>query len=343
MTLTRRNMLAAAGLAFGFSLLPPPANAQDTVELRFADSFPVQHFLSREGMVYFMNRATELSGGKIKWTHFPAEQIAKADGILQAIRTNRVDAGYIGPGYVSDRMPLANVAQLPGLASSATQASKAFYKVVMEGSIREEYKANGLVPLLAVVLPPYQLVLKNGPARNLEEIKGLRLRSAGGSMNLTATAIGATYVAMPAPEMYLAMERGVIDGTFLAFNSVKPYNVHEIAKAISTNGSFGSFAISAAINERTFNKLDPELQKVLLQAGQEASKHLIEYMEAEVEGLLKEFKEKGIELYAFEEADLKAINERLSTVADEWVARMEERKLDGRKVLEEYKAALAAN
>ena len=342
MMLTRRNMLAV-GLALAFTLQPQAARAQDTVELRFADSFPVQHFLSREGMVHFMNRSTELSNGRIKWTHFPAEQIAKADGILQAIRTNRVDAGYIGPGYVSDRMPLAGVAQLPGLASSATEATKAFWKVVMEGTVREEYKANGLVPLLVGVLPPYQLILKDGPARNLEEIKGLRLRSAGGSMNLTATAIGATYVAMPAPELYMSMERGVLDGTFLAFSSVKPYNVHEIAKAMSTNGSFGTFAITAAINERTFNKLDPDLQKALLQAGEETSKHLYEFMEAEQDGLIKEFKEKGIELYVFDDAALKDISERLSTVADEWVARMEERKVNGRATLDEYLAALKAN
>src|SRR5699024_8594493 len=103
--------------------------------LKFADSFPLEHYLSSEGMVWWMERVTELTDGEVTFTHFPAEQIAKADNILQKVRDGVVEAGYIGIGYVTDRMPLNGVAMLPGLSKNAVTGSLAYWDVIKNGPL----------------------------------------------------------------------------------------------------------------------------------------------------------------------------------------------------------------
>ena len=69
-----------------------------------------------------------------------------------------VDIGYIGPSYVSDKMPLSEVAQLPGAFATSCQGTLAYWKTAREGILaKQEYAPNKIKLLLAVVLPPYQV------------------------------------------------------------------------------------------------------------------------------------------------------------------------------------------
>lgn len=335
----RRTALLAVAAAALMSIAPSTGRAAET--LTFADSFPLGHYLAEEGMKFWMQRAKELSGGEISWTHFPAGQVAKAGNTLTAIRDGRVDAGYVGIGYFSDKLPLNSVSMLPGMAASSRAGSQGYWEMLKsDGPLRREFLANNTLPMVGVMLDPYQMVMAGSPLKTPEDFGGKKIRSGGGAMNMTLEALRATPVAMPAPDIYLAMERGTVDGTLLAINSVKPYRLEELMKSVSTNGPFGTFVVTIAINKDTFERLDPRVQKALVQAGDETVAHLAAYVDENVGKRMDEFRKSGIKVYDFPPQTMAALEKVLAEVEQDWAQRIGGRGLPAKQTLTDFKKAM---
>lgn len=318
-------------------LLPIQAKAET---ITFADSFPLKHYLSAQGMVWYMNRAKELTNGEVDFRHFPAGQLAKAKAILQKVRDGAVHSGYVGIGYATDRLPLNGVSMIAGMTRKSLPGSQAYWKLVKDGPLRREFDDNGIVPLFAAVLPAYQLVLNGDPVKSADDLKGLKIRSSG-TLNLAVEAFGGTPVSMAAPDIYLGIQRGTVDGSLLPPGSVKPYNLQEVIKSTSTNGTFGTFAVTAVMNADVFNALPKEHQAALMKAGDDTVAHLGKYQDDEVTEALKEFNELGITVYEFDDAMLSALNGMMASVKQVWIDRMKARNLDGAKIVAEFEAAIA--
>lgn len=309
--------------------------------LIFADSFPLKHPISVDGNVWWMNRVSQLTGGEITFQHFPAEQLAHADGILQKIKDGVAQVGYVGVGYVSGELPLNGVTMLPDIVQDTIAASHAYWELLNSDSLfRQEFIDRGVVPVYAVLLPPYQLVLNNPPINSLRGLEGLKLRVSG-SMSLVADAVGASPVSMSAPDVYMAMQRGTLDGALLPVTSVTPYKVDEVARSISTNGTFGSFAITVVMNAETYAGLTDPQKAAIRQAGDDTVAHLANILQKDVDKALDSFRNNGIGVYRLPEPLRSQLAPKFSQVQEEWVGRMEERELDGNGALREIKQALA--
>src|SRR3989339_1630887 len=56
---------------------------EDVIKLRVADSLPLANPLSSKGIQIWIARVEELTAGKVKFTHFPAGQMGKANDMLE--------------------------------------------------------------------------------------------------------------------------------------------------------------------------------------------------------------------------------------------------------------------
>jgi len=109
-------LLSAAllGLAIGV------AHAQDKkLVLRVADSFPPGHAIPDYATKWWMDAVTKATQGAVEFEYYPAEQLGKAKDLLALTQSGVADIAYVGPSYVSDKMPLSAVSQLPGMFTSA--------------------------------------------------------------------------------------------------------------------------------------------------------------------------------------------------------------------------------
>lgn len=308
----------------------------------FADSFPLEHPLSSEGTVYWMNQVTELTDGAITFQHFPAEQLAPADQILQKIKDGVAQAGYVGIGYVSDDLPLNGGTMLPGVVENTVTASEAYWNLLSSDSLlRQEFLDNGVVPVFAVLLPPYQVVLNRAPVQTMADLKGLKLRVSG-SMSLVANAIGASPVSMSAPDIYMAMRRGTLDGSLLPVTSITPYKIDEVTQSVSSNASFGSFGITVVMDAETYAQLTDAQKAAIKKAGDQTVEHLSTVLQQGVEESLAAFRDSGITVYSFSDELQQKLAPKFDAVQERWAARMKERGLPGAKALEQIDKALAA-
>lgn len=333
----KKRLTVSAFVLVALAAASTPVSAR---ALMFADSFPLAHTLSTDGTVWWMNRVETLTDGDITFRHFPAEQLAKAGEILQKVQDGVIQAGYVGTGYASDELPLNGALMLPGEVRDSVDASQAYWTLLKSDSpLRQEFLDNGVVPVYAIMLPPYQLVLKRGPVASLADLRGLKLRSTG-SLNLVVQAVGANPVSMAAPDAYLAIQRGTLDGTVLPVTSIAPYKVNEVTRSLSTNGRFGSFGITVVMDKSIYDGLSDAEKKAVDRAGDETVAHLSAVVAKEVATDLADFRAEGMAVYELPEAMQAALEPKYAAAQRDWVKRMQARGLDGQAAIDAYESAL---
>ena len=79
--------------------------------------------------------------------------------------------------------------------------------------------------------------------------------------------IGGVLVEMSVNDLYTAMQRGTVDATVLAFSSVTPYSVHEVATNLRGNASFGTSASLFTMNLDHFDGLPEDHRKAIRNAA----------------------------------------------------------------------------
>lgn len=317
------------------------ANAQDAITLKLADQFPLTHVGSKLGAQAFIKGIEERSGGAIKIQHFPAEQIAKAAGLLDAVRNRVTDIAMVGIVYNTDKMPLTSGAELPGLYSTAEAGSAAFSKYISNELLEREYLKLGVRPLYGTVTPPYQLMLAEGDGiSDIGELEGVKLRVAGATGELIAKSLGAVPVKVPASDLYLALQRGTVNGAIYNPPSVFGYKIEEVLGAVSNNASLGSTAFAMLVNEDVWQGLTPEQQGMIQEIATRTQNDFAAAFDQANTNAYQKLTDVGVTVFALSPETLAAMDERLAAVRAEWVSQVSARGLPAQEMLDAFIAHL---
>ena len=112
----RRLLILVALLALAVA---SPALAQDkTVTLKLSTWVPPAHPLNPSFVAWAADIEKE-SGGTIKTTLFPSEQLGKAFDHYDMARDGIADLAYVNPGYQPGRFPIVAAGELPFLITEA--------------------------------------------------------------------------------------------------------------------------------------------------------------------------------------------------------------------------------
>jgi TRAP-type C4-dicarboxylate transport system substrate-binding protein len=139
-------LAAVAGL-----VLCGDATAQAKITLRVADHYSPEHLTAKYTIKFFMDRVKTLTNGQVDFQYYPAEQLGKAKDMLSLTQRGVIDIGLVAPAYVSEKMPLSAVAELPGTYAKSCQGNTAYWKLSRSGILAEkEFKPNGIRPLITL-------------------------------------------------------------------------------------------------------------------------------------------------------------------------------------------------
>lgn len=334
-------MRARPLLLAALALLAAGASRADD-KLRLADSLPVGHFFAESGTKFFMNRVKELSNGAVTFEYFPAEQLGKAKDLLSLTRSGIADIGYVVPSYVSDKMPLSAVAELPGSFKTACEGTQAFLDLAETAELRDaEFAPNGVRVLFALVTPPYQLFTTRQKIEGVRSIAGLKLRTTGGAMDATVRHFGGIPVRMAAPDMYQSLSRGTVDGTLFPYASVISYDLPSLTRYATSGENLGSAVLTYVIGLDRWKRLSPATRDVLERAGREASRNACTAADADTVRDLETLRGKGVAIAPFPDQDREAIRSAADTIARDWAGDLDRRGKPGTVVLDRFRNAVA--
>ncbi len=335
------NIVKGVALASALSVLATSAAARETVTLKLADQFPLTHIASRAGSQAFIAELEKRSEGHIKIKHFPAEQIAKAAGLLDAVRNRVIDIAFVGVVYNTDKLPLTSVAELPGLHVNSVTASAAFEKYITEDLLEKEYLPLGVRPIWGTVTPPYQLMLAKGEGiAHVADLEGKKLRVAGATGELIAKSLGAVPVKVPASDLYLALQRGTVDGAIYNTPSLFGYKIEEVLSAVSDNASLGSVAFAMLVNEDVWQGLSKEDRTLIQKVASDVRLPFSEEFQAGNSKAFDKLTKAGVKVFSLPAETQAAMNQKLGSVRAAWVKQVSGRGLPAQEMLNAYMARL---
>ena len=334
---------AQAALAVAATVaLGAGAQAQTTTKIKIADSFPVGHYLPRYITTPMMEKLKANPAAKgIEFEYYPAEQMGKAKDFLSLVQSGVIDIAYVAPGFVSDKMPLSVVSELPLEFSGSCQGTMAYWNLAKPGGLldKKEFAPNGIRLLFTIVLPPYQIITRK-PFSNLKEIEGMKIRASGSAKELVLKKLKAIPVLMPTPDVYESLSRGTIDGVLFPFNSLAPYEIHKLSKTGTIGENFGTFVANWVISEKRFQSLPPAVQQDLTAMGEQLTKAACTQVEKDEAGDIEKVKAAGVKLTPLSAADHATVATVMQDVAKDWADTLDKRGKSGTEVLNAFKAGL---
>ena len=119
---------------------------------------------------------------------------------------------------------------------------------------------------------PYFLLTTKKQVRTLEDLKGMKIRVTGGPPTDQIRALGAVPTAIPMPDNYMSLDKGVIDGMGAPWEAVHGFRLYEVAKYY-TMVPLSAVYFSMSVNKQKWNSLPKDVQDAIMSvSGLEGSK-----------------------------------------------------------------------
>ncbi len=340
----KRKYLVPSLVGFAFAALTTSVAAQDKIKLKVATFVPAISFQVVHGSQVWMDEVTRLTNGRVEFEFYPAEQLGKAAKLMDLMRAGVIDVVEVAPAYVTDKLPLVGVIEMPGLVSNNCAASKVLRKMASPGGLiyESDLKPLKVRPLTFAVLSPYSLFTSNQRVTKVEDFSGLKLRVSGGVMALAAEAVGAVPVRMSSPDIYESLSRGTIDGVYFAGSSIKTGGHTPMIKYAAIGYGFGTPSVMVSISDKKLASLPKDVQDALIKAGPVADETFCKFMINEQESVHKEFAAGGMEINRITAEEKKRLNEAMGSIGPDWAKSLDARGKPGTKVLEEFTKSVLA-
>lgn len=329
-----RNIRLAALVA---SAVCWPAFAQDKpVEIKLAHWVPANHLLATTGFIPWGQSIEKASGGSIKVTIYPAQQLGKAPDHYDMARDGIATVSYVNPGYQAGRFPVIAAGELPFLVDKpgpASQALDAWYRQYAEKEMKDVKVC--LAHLHVGTFHAKQSL--TDPA----QIKGMKIRPANGTVAQMVTLLGGTNVQVSAPESRDALEKGVADAITFPWDSLISFGIDKVAKQ---HIDFKLYAASFVwvMNPGFYDKLSAGQKKVIdAHCNNEwAGKVGVAWGGWEDGGEGKIEKMGGHTITRLSPAQLDAWRQAVAPMTAQWIAGADKAGADGRAVLESLRSEL---
>lgn len=325
-------------LVFGLACLTGAAFGQaKEIKLNYSNFFPAPH----KNSILAAEWAKEIekrTNGLVKITLFHGGTLTPADKCYDGVTKGLSDIGFSVLSYTLGRFPLTEVIDLPlGYKSgtAATQLVNAYYR---------KFQPKELQDTKVMYLHghgPGILHTNKKPVRSLEDLKGVKIRSTG-TVAKIASAMGATPVAMPMPETYDALSKGIADGVMCPIEALEGWKLGEVLKYTTQNyGAAYTIAFFVVMNKDRWASLPPDVQKIIEKVNEEwIVKQAKVWDDVDTSGM--EFtKKRGNEIIPLSKDEDAKWAKAVQPMFDDYVKRMKDKGLPGEEALKFCKEELA--
>ncbi len=263
----------------------------------------------------FVEYANALTGDELQIEFHEGGSLVPSGEVFEAVESGTIEAGGDWPGYWAGRdaafSPLATHTSLFNAVDYVNWIQQWDGKELFN----EVYGKFGMVYLPFGVTNNESGFRTKEPIRNLEDLKGKRLRLSGLEQGKVLEALGGNQVSMAGQELYQALERGVIDGAeFSTPNVDVSAGMHQVTEYWSTPGWHqSSSTFGVMINKNAWDQLSEETQTKLEIAADAAMLWSLAMTEKRAIDGYQTFKDAGIEINRMDDESLEKIQEVSNT------------------------------
>lgn len=338
MRISERIIITSVVILMALSLMASPASAKTWKVTMAAGHAPIFLFVSaiRDFFIPYVNEKLAPMGHKIIWQESYGGTVCKVAGCLEALDVGIVEMANVCTIFEAAKMPLHNVTYFTPFGTS--DASIVLDTVIelreTIPAVKDEWTKHNSVCLGGAAMDTYNLYSKT-PVKSVDDIKGHKVGT-GGPIALWVKGTGAVGVATSLPEVYNSMQLGVYEDEIIFNTAALAIKLYEVAPNL-TEVNFGAqYATGLAVNKKFFDKLPPEVQQVLRDAGKFYTKKHLEAQSAKAVAAKALLKKAGTNIIPFSDKERAKWANMMPNIPMEWAAQMKAKGLPGKQVVQGY-------
>jgi len=285
----------------------------ETYNMRIANALTEEHTHSQV-LLYFADRVNELTEGQLNAKVYLNGILGDERSVMEQVQMGSIEFTRTGYPVLSGLVPEIDIFGLPYLFDNVDH----MYAVIdgpIGKTIEDKLKNEGLI-ILGWFDYGARSILAKKPIRKPEDLNGLRIRVQESPLNVdTFKAIGASPVPLPYADQYSALDSGVIDGTENAPDTIYDGRFHEVAHYYSLTEHFIQPTVFY-MSKSVFDKLPEDIQKAIIQAGEDSVSWIKDHQPAKIEEGLKLMEEEGATIV--KDVDKQAFREEVLPLQTEY-------------------------
>jgi len=268
---------------------------------------------------------------KIHWGATLAPPKENIDGIKIGAFEMAMHAVAFRPGT----MPTLEVVGLPFMPlGSLENQARVSLEVFELPTAKKDLERWNMVAISSLLLPPYQLMGKGDAPTTIAGLQNMRVRAPGG-IGSALRKVGAVPTSVASPEIYNALERGLLDAVSMAHYGLHSYRTYELSDWYTTNIDFGILSTLVPANKDAFNALPAQYQKLLRDSVWPALDYQIKEYDKAQSAAINAFNGKGLKAITYSDKELAEFRRVAGEpVWKEWVAAMNEKGYPGQEILD---------
>jgi TRAP-type transport system periplasmic protein len=298
----------------------------DEVTLTFGHPFPPTDPIQVNVWEPWVEEIRAASGGTINIEIHAGGALGPPPQVYENVAAGAQDLGWTLPGYTPGRFPITQIIEAPFAFPNAIEGTEVAQELWEDfPEFRAEYDDVKLLALWA--MDTGDLFTRDRRVETLEDLNGLTIRSPAPLQIAALEAMGAAAVGMPAPDIYDAVERGVIDGYKLANSATRVFDLGPTTSYRTVCNCYtGAFVL--VMNQQAWDRLSPAQQQVLEErSGRDLAIRLAtEHVAMADEVAATYWPEHGVESVELTEEEFARWRAAAQPVLDQWIA---EREADG--------------
>ncbi len=267
------------------------------IVVRFSHSLPEKHPRSLQFQEW-ADLATKKAAGTLEVQIYPAAQLYKDVDVVEAVTVGGIESGLLYSFILEKMIPQFQVLSVPFLFDNNTDLLYGFLSnLETKERLCAAMEKKGIKPI-AWILEPHEGfgIMWTKEVKVPADARGLTVRGVGPPQVAYFKKWGVNPSFLSGAELYMALQRGVIQGAYGAVTAVVERKLYEVAPYY-TLLPIGTVASVIGMNKSFFDKLSPQLQQAILDAGKEVESKTVARAKADWEVTLKEAQEKGIKIY----------------------------------------------
>jgi TRAP-type C4-dicarboxylate transport system substrate-binding protein len=229
---------------------------------------------------------------------------------------------------------MAEVIQLPitGEASNETMA-KAFWELYKKGYFDKDFRDVKI--LWVATTNPYDYHMGRATVRTFEDMKGKKIRASGAVHTEIVKALGSVPVGMPAPDIYVSLEKGVIDGAYVTWSFIKAFRTEPVTKSLYSVNC-GGFNFAIVMNKNFYDRLPADIKAVIDDISPKYTVITGKRHDLYAEDGKKLLRDAGGKVYPLAPGDEEKIDKAMAPIWKKWIADGEAKGLPRKQLVDDF-------
>lgn len=204
---------------------PLRVQAAERMTLKFGFPVPAGSVDNARGVAPWIDEVEKASGGTLQIKLYTGPTLGTLRNIYERTLAGVSQISFSTFGAFAAQFPRTQVASLPFLTRNTVDLSVALWRLYASGVLAPEYQK---VRLLALFSFPNAVLHTNKPITTLADLNGMKIAVSSHTMGEVMNTFGASPVTLTPNELYLGINRGVVEGAVTSLGAAKVFKLDEI-------------------------------------------------------------------------------------------------------------------